>query len=156
MPASSGSARGGGWVVGQFALMAAALAGGFVGAWPGEVAGAFGAAGTVLAVAGGLLALWSARALGSSLTWYPRPRGRGSLVESGPYRFARHPIYTGGILFFVGWGLWSSPLALGLAVALSVLWAFKARVEERLLGERYPGYGDYRRRTAWRLVPGIY
>jgi protein-S-isoprenylcysteine O-methyltransferase Ste14 len=156
MPASSDSGRGGGWVVGQFALMAAAVAGGFVGGWPGGVAGAFGVVGTALAVAGGLLALWSARALGSSLTWFPGPRRQGSLVESGPYRFARHPIYSGGILFFVGWGLWSSPLAFVVAVLLSVLWAFKARVEERLLGERYLGYDNYRHRTPWRLLPGIY
>jgi protein-S-isoprenylcysteine O-methyltransferase Ste14 len=47
-------------------------------------------------------------------------------------------------------------VAFGLALALAVLWAFKARVEERLLSERYPGYDDYRRRTAWRLLPGIY
>jgi len=157
MPASSGSdSKGGAWVTGQFAVMGAALAGGFVGDWPDSVDDVFGVIGTVLAVAGALLAVWSARALGSSLTWYPKPRVRGSLVESGPYRFSRHPIYSGGISFFVGWGLWSSPLAFALAVALAVLWAFKARFEERLLAERYPSYDDYRLRTPWRLLPGVY
>lgn len=157
MPASSVSdSRGGAWVVGQFAVMGAALAGGFVGGWPHSVDRVFGVIGTALAVAGAALAVWSARALGSSLTWYPKPRARGSLVESGPYRFTRHPIYSGGICFFIGWGLWSSPLAFALAVSLAVLWALKARFEERLLAERYPGYDDYRRRTAWRLLPGIY
>jgi protein-S-isoprenylcysteine O-methyltransferase Ste14 len=143
-------------VAGQFALMAAALAAGFVGGWPEDVDRTFDAIGIVLAVAGGALGFWSARVLGRSLTWYPRPVERGALVETGPYRFSRHPIYSGGIYFFIGWGLWSSPLALAFAVALAVLWAFKARVEERLLSARYPGYDDYRRRTAWRLLPGIY
>lgn len=156
MPASSGSGRGGAWVVGQFALIGAALAGGFVGDWPGSVDRSFRVIGTVLAAAGAILALWSARALGSSLTWYPKPRESGTLVETGPYRFSRHPIYSGGISFFLGWGLWSSPVAFALAAALAVLWAFKARFEERLLGEQYPGYTDYRRRTRWRLLPGIY
>jgi protein-S-isoprenylcysteine O-methyltransferase Ste14 len=136
--------------------MAAAVAGGFVGGWPENLEDTFDVIGAVLVLAGAALATWAARALGSSLTCYPRPRERGSLVETGPYRFSRHPIYSGGIYFFVGWGLWTSPVAFGLALALAVLWAFKARVEERLLGERYPGYDDYRRRTAWRLLPGIY
>ena len=156
MPASSGSGRGGGWVVGQFALIAAALAGGFVGGWPQDLEDTFDAIGVVLVVAGAALATWAARALGGSLTCYPKPRERGTLVETGPYRFSRHPIYSGGIYFFVGWGLWTSPVAFGLALALAVLWGLKARVEERLLSERYPGYDDYRRRTAWRLLPGIY
>jgi protein-S-isoprenylcysteine O-methyltransferase Ste14 len=156
MPGSSGSGRGGGWVVGQFALMAAALAGGFVGGWPQDLEDTFDAIGVVLVVAGAALATWAARALGSSLTCYPKPRERGRLVDTGPYRFSRHPIYSGGIYFFVGWGLWTSPVAFGLALALAVLWGLKARVEERLLSERFPGYDDYRRRTAWRLLPGIY
>ena len=156
MPASSGSGKGGAWVAGQFALMGAALAGGMVGDWTSSVDRTFRVVGTVLAVAGAILALWSARVLGSSLTWYPKPRERGTLVENGPYRFSRHPIYSGGIYFFLGWGLWSSPVAFAFAAALAVLWAFKARFEERLLAERYPGYADYRRRTRWRLLPGIY
>lgn len=156
MPASSGSGKGGAWVIGQFALMTVALAAGFVGGWPDRVEGVLRAIGTVLAVAGAVVGVWSARVLGSSLTAYPKPSERGALVESGPYRFARHPIYSGGIAFFLGWGLWSSPLALALSVALAVLWAFKARFEEQLLAERYPGYDDYRRRTPWRLLPGIY
>jgi protein-S-isoprenylcysteine O-methyltransferase Ste14 len=156
MPGSSSSGRGGGWVLGQFALMAAALAGSFVGGWPQNLEDTFDAIGAVLVVAGAALTTWAARALGSSLTCFPKPRERGRLVETGPYRFSRHPIYSGGIYFFVGWGLWTSPVAFGLALALAVWWAFKARVEERFLSERFPGYDDYRRRTAWRLLPGIY
>jgi protein-S-isoprenylcysteine O-methyltransferase Ste14 len=156
MPGSSASGRGGAWVLGQFALMAAAVAGGFVGGWPHDLEDTFDAIGVVLVVAGAALATWAARALGSSLTCFPKPRERGRLVETGPYRFSRHPIYSGGIYLFVGWGLLTSPVAFGLALALAVLWAFKARVEERFLSERYPGYDDYRRRTAWRLLPGIY
>jgi protein-S-isoprenylcysteine O-methyltransferase Ste14 len=156
MHASSGSGRGGGWVVAQFALMAAVIAAGFVGDWPERIDRVFDVFGTILAVAGGLLALWSARTLGSALTWFPRPREGGELVQDGPYRFSRHPIYSGGIYFFVGWGLYASPAAFVLAVALTVLWAYKARFEERLLAERYPGYDAYRRQTRWRLLPRIY
>ena len=94
--------------------------------------------------------------LGGSLTPYPAPSERGTLVEAGPYAAVRHPIYAGGILFFAGFGLFSSPLALGLAGALAVLWALKATVEERLLRERYPGYEAYAARVPHRLVPGVF
>jgi protein-S-isoprenylcysteine O-methyltransferase Ste14 len=157
MPGSSGSAgRGGGWVVAQFVLMTASLAAGFVGEWSEGVENTFDVIGAILVVAGALLAVWAARTLGHALTVFPKPRERAELVESGPYRFSRHPIYSGGIYFFVGWGLWSSPAAFAFAVALAVLWAYKARVEERLLAQRYPGYDEYRRRTRWRLLPGLY
>jgi protein-S-isoprenylcysteine O-methyltransferase Ste14 len=36
-----------------------------------------------------------------------------------------------------------------------VLWWHKARLEERLLGGRYPGYSDYMRRVKRRFVPGV-
>ena len=60
------------------------------------------------------------------------------------------------ILFFLGWALFSAPAALVGVLALVVFWARKARFEERLLAERYPGYDDYRRRTPRRLLPFVY
>ena len=97
----------------------------------------------------------SARALGRSLTPFPRPREGGELVTSGPYRLARHPIYGGGILFFLGWALFSAPLALLGVAALAALWVGKSRLEERLLAARYPDYDGYRRNTPRRFVPFI-
>ena len=48
-----------------------------------------------------------------------------------------------------------SPLEAGVAVAGMLFYDRKAREEERHLGERYPEYGPYRRRTH-RFIPGIY
>ncbi|MHB8641791.1 MAG: methyltransferase family protein [Gaiellaceae bacterium] len=103
------------------------------------------AVGGVLAVAGALLAVWTAKTLGSALT--PSPRPRGPLVTGGPYRFLRHPMYVGGVLFFAGVSLAFSWLALALTGALAVLWFAKTRVEERYLLERFPDYAELRRRT---------
>ena len=44
----------------------------------------------------------------------------------------------------------------GLLYGLGVLWAFKARVEERYLRDRYPEYDAYARRVRFRLVPWLY
>jgi len=150
MPGSSPSGRGAGWVAAQFALIAAVLALGAVPPrWPGWVQ----LLGVPLLPAGGAAAVWAARTLGSSLTPFPRPRPEGELVETGPYRLVRHPIYGAGVLFFLGYGLWASvPATAGVAV-LALLWWLKAGVEERHLTARFAGYEDYRRRVRRRLLP---
>ncbi|WP_065754833.1 methyltransferase family protein [Bradyrhizobium paxllaeri] len=79
------------------------------------------------------------------------------VVSSGPYAFVRHPMYSGIMLFFVG-----VPLLLGswwgvaIAPAFAVLFAIRARIEERALVEGLPGYADYAARVRYRLVPGLW
>lgn len=103
--------------------------------------------GLVVALIGVVLVAWAGIAMGSSLTPFPRPRRRGELVERGPYRFVRHPIYAGGVLFFAGLSLVLSVYGLVLTAVLAAFWIAKARLEERFLSERFPEYADYRRRT---------
>ena len=111
-------------------------------------------AGAGVALGGAVLALWAGRTLGRSLTPYPEPRARGELVEHGPFRFARHPIYGGVLVVFVGYVLATSVAALVPTAALAVLWLLKSREEERRLAARFPGYADYRRRVRGRFLPG--
>ena len=150
MPVSSRSDRGDGWVWGQFALMAAIFAlGGVPPRWPD----ALRLLGIAVGLAGAAGFVWAGRTLGSSLTPYPRPKPEGVLVEDGPYRLVRHPIYAAGMLFFLGYGLLTSIPATIATAALALLWHLKAGVEERHLSERFPDYGDYRRRVRRRLIP---
>jgi protein-S-isoprenylcysteine O-methyltransferase Ste14 len=79
------------------------------------------------------------------------------LVRSGPYRWVRHPIYSGLLLAFAGTGLatgqWRGVLA--WLIVLLALWR-KSRLEERWLAEQFGAdYARYRREVA-ALVPGIY
>jgi protein-S-isoprenylcysteine O-methyltransferase Ste14 len=150
--------RGTGWVVAQFALIAAVFAAALVPpAWPESARGALSLVGIVLAVSGAAVAIWAARTLGRSLTPFPRPTATGSLVERGPYRAVRHPMYSGGILFFLGWSLFAGPVALALTACLIVLWALKARVEEAHLSERDATvFAAYAHRVRYRLVPGVF
>jgi protein-S-isoprenylcysteine O-methyltransferase Ste14 len=123
--------------------------------WPDAVDRPLDWAGAAFAILGANLVYLSARALGRSLTPFPRPRSSGELVTHGPYRLARHPIYGGGILFFLGWALFSRPLALAGVAALTVLWIGKSSLEERLVAERFAGYEEYRRATPRRFVPFV-
>ncbi|MDB5480265.1 MAG: isoprenylcysteine carboxyl methyltransferase [Caulobacteraceae bacterium] len=76
------------------------------------------------------------------------------VVEGGPFRLVRHPIYTGIIAasFLLATEL-GTPAAVAGAAVLTLGWWMKAREEERfLIQELGPAYDDYRRRTPM-LVP---
>jgi protein-S-isoprenylcysteine O-methyltransferase len=80
------------------------------------------------------------------------------LIETGPYRFVRHPSYTGALLAFLGLGLcldnWASLAA--LVVPVSVVFWWRTRIEEAaLLGTFGEQYRDYMRRTR-RFIPFVY
>jgi protein-S-isoprenylcysteine O-methyltransferase Ste14 len=149
--------RGEGWVVLQFLAMAGVVAASVVPPqWPEDAERPLSLAGLALAVAGAFVVLWAGFALRHELTPVPMPRRRADVVEGGPFRWVRHPMYAGGLLFFVGVSLLASVLSLALTVVLGAVWALKATDEERRLAERFPQYDDYRRRVRFRLVPGIY
>jgi protein-S-isoprenylcysteine O-methyltransferase Ste14 len=137
---SSRSGRGGGWVVAQFLLFVAIGASWFFGPSVTRL-------GFVVALVGIVLAVWGGVAMGSSLSPFPRPPRHAELVQRGPYRFLRHPIYVGGVLLFAGLSLAFSAYGLAFTAVLAAFWLAKARLEERLLAERFSEYAEYRRRT---------
>ncbi len=137
--------------------MAAVVVLGVVGpGWPESARWWLKGAGVVLVFAGALVVVTAGRALGSGFTPFPLPSEAGALVETGPFSVVRHPVYSGGILVFAGISCALSPWALVGTAALAVLWALKARVEERFLAARYPTYPEYCTRTRHRLVPFVY
>jgi protein-S-isoprenylcysteine O-methyltransferase Ste14 len=79
------------------------------------------------------------------------------VISSGPYAYVRHPMYSASVLFFGGaplllgswWGLAMAPL-------FAVLFAIRARIEERALVDGLPGYADYTRQVHYRLLPGLW
>jgi protein-S-isoprenylcysteine O-methyltransferase Ste14 len=142
--------RGQGWVWGQFVLAALVVLAAQVG--PGWPSTPFG---WVLVVGAGALGLWSLRSLGDALTPYPRPRSSGELVDHGPYRFVRHPIYSSMLVALFGVVLIGSWWGFIPLVALVVWWLGKARVEEDFLRARYPDYAAYCQRVRARLIPGL-
>jgi protein-S-isoprenylcysteine O-methyltransferase Ste14 len=144
--------RGTAWVVGQFALIAAVVL-----AWqlPQRPAAWLVWLGVPLAVAGAAFAGWAFASLGRSLTPFPEPRRGAELVETGPFRLVRHPVYGGGLAFFTGLSLALGPAGLVPTAALGLLWLAKSRVEERRLAARFAGYEAYRRRVRRRFVPGL-
>jgi protein-S-isoprenylcysteine O-methyltransferase Ste14 len=91
-----------------------------------------------------------------SFSVLPRPVESGMLVEAGPYRWVRHPLYVGVVLAAIGGAIYRESLVAGaLTVALAVVLDLKRRREETWLLGRFPAYAEYRERTkAW--VPFVY
>lgn len=112
--------------------------------------------GVALVLIGGLLVLAGILSLGRNLTAVPYPKEDAVLVESGAFRFVRHPIYSGIILGSLGWGLLTnSLLTLLLALVLFIFLDVKSRREEQWLCEKYAGYTVYQARVR-KLIPLIY
>jgi protein-S-isoprenylcysteine O-methyltransferase Ste14 len=99
--------------------------------------------GALLWVAGSLLGLWTVWSLRRSISLVPQAR---SLVTSGPYRLARHPIYAGYLVQYVGLWLahWSLALGLILLVWLA-LTAARVHFEESVLQAEFPQYRQYQK-----------
>jgi protein-S-isoprenylcysteine O-methyltransferase Ste14 len=79
------------------------------------------------------------------------------VVSSGPYRFVRHPGYTGMVCCALAGacalGSWYSFLP--LLPTLFVV-ALRASREERFLSTALEGYAEYAHRVRYRLVPGLW
>lgn len=110
-----------------------------------------------LVLGGILFAFWARAHLGRNWSGDVMVKIEHTLVTSGPYRWVRHPIYTGMTVALVGTALASGSLCGFLGLAF-ILFSFlvRVRLEERLMRRTFPGdYDDYSRHTA-RLIPGIY
>jgi protein-S-isoprenylcysteine O-methyltransferase Ste14 len=108
---------------------------------------------------GGTIFRWYAiRVLGRFFTFDVATSPGQRVVERGPYRWIRHPSYTGSLLAYVGIGLalgnWASLFV--PALCMGAAYAYRIPVEERALiaGLGRP-YEEYRTRT-WRLLPFVF
>ncbi len=112
----------------------------------------------VLCVAGIALRWWAIIHLGRFFTVNVAIAADHRVIDDGPYRFVRHPSYTGALLSFVGLGLTTGNwiAAALLVVPISAAFLRRKEIEERALvsalGEPYRVYSA---RTK-RLVPFLY
>ena len=113
-------------------------------------------AGIVLAWLGASLVIWSRACLGRYWSGVVALKRDHRLIQSGPYRLVRHPLYTELILAAFGWCLclttWSNLLGALLFVAC---FERRAHKEDALLASEFGAeFEAYRRRTG-RLIPRL-
>jgi len=101
---------------------------------------------------------YSARLLGKYFTFDVAIQGGQPLIELGPYRYVRHPSYSGALLSLLGFGSALGNWA-GLIASLSCMslaYAYRIPVEEAALTSALGDvYSQYTKRT-WRLVPFVF
>ncbi len=114
--------------------------------------------GITLMLAGVAFRFYAMWVLGRFFTYDVAVQAGQTVVEAGPYRYIRHPSYTGALITLVGLGLalgnWVALLA--LLACMGTAYAYRIFVEESALvaalGEPYK---QYMRRTQ-RLVPFLF
>lgn len=114
--------------------------------------------GLAMMVAGVLFRWWSIRVLAQFFTVDVSIREDHRIVRDGPYRWLRHPSYTGALATFYGFALCLGDRVAMLAIMVPVTLAFlhRMRIEEAVLAEAFPvEYPAYARGTK-RLLPGIW
>jgi protein-S-isoprenylcysteine O-methyltransferase Ste14 len=79
------------------------------------------------------------------------------VIDTGPYRYLRHPGYASAILMYLAippyfgslWGLLP-------ALATIALFILRTALEDKTLQEELPGYREYTQTTRYRLFPGLW
>jgi protein-S-isoprenylcysteine O-methyltransferase Ste14 len=109
--------------------------------------------GTALFACGIALAVWARLHLGRNWGMPMTQRAEPELVTSGPYRFVRHPIYTGLLTAMLGTALVDNLFGLIVVAVLVPYFYYCGTVEERNLVATFPeAYPKYKGRTKM-LIP---
>ena len=112
--------------------------------------------GVVLCVAGLGLCIWARLTLGRNWSGAVTVKEGHELIERGPYRLVRHPIYTGLLAMFLGTVIVLGNVA-GIAglMLVSVSFWIKLRDEERIMLKQFPNqYAAYQQRVK-RIIPFV-
>src|SRR5580693_7581375 len=111
------------------------------------------AIGALVFACGIALAVWARLHLGRNWGMPMTQRAEPELVTSGPYRFVRHPIYTGLLIGLLGTALVTNLVGLLIVVVLGGYFYYCGTVEERNLAATFPkAYPEYKGRTKM-LIP---
>jgi protein-S-isoprenylcysteine O-methyltransferase Ste14 len=112
--------------------------------------------GLVIFALGLALAVWARQYLGRNWGMPMTKKADPELVRTGPYRYVRHPIYSGIILAMVGTAVAISVYWLVAVIALGAYFTYSAFIEERNMTKLFPDtYPDYKHSTKM-LIPFIF
>ncbi len=107
----------------------------------------------VIVLLGLVIAIWARSVLGTNWSSRVTLKQDHELIQRGPYRLVRHPIYSGLLLMVFGTAVLAGRVGGFIAVIISFcgVW-IKLHQEEVLLSKHFPEYAEYKSRTK-ALVP---
>lgn len=114
------------------------------------------AAGAMICVAGLFVTIWARRTLAGNWSGDVTFKQGHELVKAGPYRFVRHPIYTGLLLMCAGSAMGSGRLRgwIGVVFVAVGFW-IKIKQEEKLMLQHFPDQYPAYRKQVKALVPFV-
>ena len=114
--------------------------------------------GLIIFLAGYVFMVWGPLHLGEQYSLLVTIQEEHKLVTDGPYRYMRHPRYSGIIFWVFGVALiFLSIPALVLAVLMSALMLLRIPKEEKVLHEEFgKEWEEYCKRTAKKVIPFVY
>jgi protein-S-isoprenylcysteine O-methyltransferase Ste14 len=113
-------------------------------------------AGLTVTFAGLAFTAWARAILGRNWSAVVTIRQDHRLIRTGPYKWVRHPIYSGLLLGMLGTAIYFGQLRglVGVALGLAAFW-MKARLEETFLIEQFgPEYVEYKKEVK-ALIPSL-
>lgn len=113
--------------------------------------------GAAVCAAGLLFSVWARNHLGRNWSRSVQVKQGHELIQTGPYRLVRHPIYTGLLVAFLGTAIAISELRglLALVILTGAIWA-KLRLEERWMRAEFGVHYDAYARRVHALVPFVF
>lgn len=112
--------------------------------------------GMILCVGGLGFAIWARVVIGRNWSGAVTLKEEHELIERGPYRLVRHPIYTGILSMFVATAIMLGHLAgcIGVVIVIASFWIKLIREEKVMLNQFPDKYAAYRQRVK-RLIPFV-
>jgi protein-S-isoprenylcysteine O-methyltransferase Ste14 len=113
--------------------------------------------GIIVMILGIIFRQWSIAVLGRFFSGTVSTQEGQKVVENGPYKYIRHPSYTGALLILIGIGLalqsWGAVIT--LVFLFSLAYGYRIHIEEKvLIKELGDPYVEYKKRTK-RIIPYI-
>ena len=125
-------------------------------AWSLEFFSWFKTIGLVLAIFGFIVVALALLQLNKNLSPFPTPKDSAILIQNGLYTWVRHPIYSGIIILFVGYGIYQdSFFKLVITMFVWVLFYFKTQYEELQLQRKFTEYRVYKSKVG-RFFPNLF
>jgi protein-S-isoprenylcysteine O-methyltransferase Ste14 len=115
-----------------------------------------GVIGIVVCLAGMVVFVSARQHLGRNWSQTVSAKEEHELVTSGPYRYVRHPMYTGGLIACLGSAIVAGGAFVFLLVLLGAVFLWRVGAEDELMERQFPNeYRDYKKRTK-ALIPFLW
>ena len=114
--------------------------------------------GLIIFITGYIFMVWAPLHLGKQFSWLVTVQEEHELITDGPFRYMRHPRYSGIIQWIFGVALiFLSIIGLVLAVLISSLMLLRIPKEEKMLHQEFgEEWEDYCRRVTKKVIPYVY